>query len=434
MKEMMMNRIVAIMLSLFCLLDGNAQLSPYASFECKDGENVTIRSWGEAPKGKEAQTEAVKNAFRALLYEGIPGLNNAAPMMTNMDNSFDYRFFDNQYKRYLVSDPEKLFEEKVMGQKRAMMLVSIDTEGLKKAIRSAGASLSPFWQDRSAPTSIGSQAPKTAVRPSIVVIPYMADPKADFSMMAEYMADQPEVRSAINAVVSKFVANGYVTKDLVVLLQNSETSSLLASGSQSDVATEIVRQLPGDIIVTVDAQIKIDGDYRQCNLALNAVERQTGDQLATQNFTSGRYRLNDNPRLVAHAVDLMQSDFFSQLDRAFTRRIEEGLSMVIEFQLGQSVSDWNFDSPIPSSGDDFKVWLSDWLRSNSQDGAYERSVATDKFIRASVKVPLWDKDANRPFGPDEFASKLRLAVSKALDGEYGVKATEMGQRLIISIN
>lgn len=430
----MMNRIVAIILALFCLLNVNAQLSPYASFESKDGENVTIRSWGEALKGKEAQIEAVKNAFRALLYEGIPGLNNAAPMMTNIDNSFDYRFFDNQYKRYLVSDPEKLFEEKVMGQKRAMMLVSIDTEGLKKAIRSAGASLSPYWQDGADSASKRHQAPMPVIRPSIVVIPYMKDSKADFSLMAEYMADQPVVRSAINAVVSKFGANGYVTKDLVVLLQNSETSSLLASGSQSDVATEIVRQLPGDIIVTVDAQIKIDGDYRQCNLALNAVERQTGDQLASQSFTSGRYRINDNPRLVAHAVDLMQDDFFSQLDRAFKRRIEEGLSMVVEFQLDQSVSDWNFDSPIPSSGDDFKVWLSDWLRSNSQDGAYSRSASTDKFIRASVKVPLWDKDANRPFGPDEFASKLRLAVSNALDDEYGVKATEMGQRLIISIN
>lgn len=430
----MMNRIVVIMLALFCFLDGNAQLSPYASFESRNGDNVTIRSWGGAQKGKEAQTEAVKNAFRALLYEGIPGLNNAAPMMTNTDNSFDYRFFDNQYKRYLVSDPEKLYEEKVMGEKRAMMLVSIDTEGLKKAIRSAGASLSPFWQDRTDPISKGSQAQMTAVRPSIVVIPYMADPKADFLVMAEYLANQPEVRSAINAVVSKFGANGYVTKDLVVLLQNSETSSLLASGAQSDVATEIVRQLPGDIIVTVDVQIKVDGDYRQCNLTLNAVERQTGDQLASQSFTSGRYRLNDNPRLVAHAVDMMQNEFFSQLDRAFERRIEEGLSMIVEFQLGQTVSDWNFDSPIPSSGNDFKEWLSDWLRSNSQDGTYDRSAATDKFIRASVKVPLWDRDANRPFGPDEFASKLKRAISNTLDYEYGVKATEMGQRLIISIN
>ncbi len=97
------------------------------------------------------------------------------------------------------------------------------------------------------------------------------------------------------------------------------------------------------------------------------------------------------------------------------------------------MSDWNFDSPIPSSGDDFKEWLSDWLRLNSQYGAYDRSASTDKFIRASVKVPLWDNDANRPSGPDEFSSKLRRDVCKILDDEYGVKATEMGQKLIISI-
>lgn len=426
-------RIVAIILGMFGFLGGNAQSSQCVSFESKEGDNVTLRSLGSAQKGKEAQTEAVKNAFRALIYEGIPGLNNAAPMMTKPDNSFDYWFFDNQYKRYLVSDPEKLDEESVKGEKRTMMLVRIDTEGVRKAILSAGATLSPIWVNCLNPISVGKQAPMAALRPSIVVIPYMTDPSADFSEMAEYIADQPIVRSAINAVVSKFGENGYVTKDLIVLLQNSETSSLLASSAQSDVTTEIVRQLPGDIIVIVDVQIKCDGDYRQCFLALNAVERQTGDQLASQNFTSGRYRIKDDSRLVAHSVDLMQNDFFLQLDRAFHRRMEEGLSMLVEFQLDQSVSDWNFDSPIPSSGDDFKEWLSDWLRLNSQYGAYDRSASTDKFIRASVKVPLWDNDANRPSGPDEFSSKLRRDVCKILDDEYGVKATEMGQKLIISI-
>lgn len=429
----MMRRIAVILLALFYLLDGNAQVRPSASFESRNGEKVTICSWGRAQKSKEAQTEAVKNAFRALLYEGIPGLNDSVPMMARPDNSFDYRFFNNQYIRYLVSDPLKLSEKKTNGEKWVKMRVSIDTDGLKKAIRSAGASLSPLWREGLEATSIGRKAPMAVTRPSIVVIPYMGNTGADFSAMAEYMSDHPVVRSAVNAVVSKFGANGYVTKDLVAMLQNSETSSLIASGAQSDVTTEIVRQLPGDIIVTVDAMINNDGDYRQCNLALNAIERQTGNHLASHSFTSGRYRIDDNSRLVAHAVDMMQNDFFSQLDRAFRRRIEEGLPMVVEFQLAQSVSDWNFDSPVPSSGVDFKDWLSEWLRSHSHEGAYDRSAATDKFIRASVTVPLWDREANQTSGPDEFASKLRHAVIKTLDGEYGVKAIEMGQKLIITI-
>lgn len=387
-----------------------------------------------AQKGKEAQTEAVKNAFRVLLYDGIPGFHDGAPMMATRDKSFDYRFFDNQYIRYLTAEPVKVSEEKVQGQRRVIMLVSINTDGIAKAIKSAGAQLSPVWRGKVDQTAMTSQAPVAAVKPSIVVIPYMSDHGADFSDMAEYVGAEPSVRAAINAVASRFASKGYVTKDFVTMLQTSETSSLTSVGTQTDIVTEVVRQLPGDIIVTVDSRISSDGDYSRCELDLNAVERQTGDRLAAQGFNSGRYKLKDTSRLAAHAVEMMQDDFFSQIDRAFKKRIDEGLTMVVEFQLSESVNDWNFDDPIPSTGEDFKVWLSDWMYSNSQDRAYDRSAATDKFILATIKVPLWDTDTNRPLGPDVFASKLRRAVSKALGDEYGVKATELGQRLLITIN
>lgn len=295
--------------------------------------------------------------------------------------------------------------------------------------------MAPAWHERVNPTAATSQAPVAAVRPSIVVIPYSPVTGADFKSMAELAADSPVARSAVNAVASRFGEKGYVTKDYITLLQNSETAAITSSGTQSDALTEIVRQLPGDITVTVDAIIKPSGDYNQCTLNLKAVERQTGDQLAAQSFTSGRYKNSVSaPKLVSHAVEMMQDEFFNQLDESFKRRMARGLSMVIEFQLAESVNDWDFDSPTPGSGDDFKVWLSDWLRDHSQDNAYERSAATDKYIRATISVPLWDTVANHAYGPDSFASAVRKALRKVLDDEYGVKVTEMGQRLIVTIN
>lgn len=408
--------------------------SESVALQREDGPNVILRAVGIAPKSKEAQTEAIKNAFMALFYEGVPGLKNAVPMMVGQNRNFDDRFFSTQYINYLSAEPIKISEDKFQGQRRVLIELTTNTDRLKKAIASGGCSLSPVWKEKVEAASMTSQAPMAALKPSIVVIPYVPDAKADFEAMADYLTQDPAARSAITAVASRFGNHGYVTKDFMTLLQNSEMGALTSSGTQSDIMSDIVRQLPGDIIVTVDAIKNKDGEYSQCTINLNAVERQTGDQLASQRFVSGRYKIDDAPRLAAHAVEMMKDDFFSQLDQSFKRRIDEGLSMVMEFQLGESVSDWDFDMPFPSSKDDFKSWLSDWLRDHSQDRAYDRSLATDKFIRASIKIPLWDSDSNRPYGPDSFASQLKKAIRKALADEYDVKVTEMGQRLIVTIN
>lgn len=399
----------------------------------QDNGRAVLRSAGMAPKAKEAQADAVLNAFRAVLYDGVPGLQNGAPMLVGQNKSFDYRFFDTQYRRYLLSDPVKLSEDKIQGERRVTMEVAIDLEGLKKAVCSGGCTLSPVWKDQVDPGAKTSVAPMAAVRPSIVVIPYAYDSAADFQDMADLVSGSPTARAAVNAVAARFGDKGYVTKDFITLLQNSDMGALTSSGAQTDVLTEIVRQLPGDITVTVDAVVEPRGESSQCTLNLKAVERQTGDQLATQSFVSGRYKGVSGSKLVAHAVEMMNDDFFTQLDAAFKRRMDEGLPMVVEFQLGESVSDWDFDTPVPASGEDFKTWLSDWLRDHSQNRAYDRSAATDKYVRASINVPLWDSDTNRPYGPDSFASALRRALRKVLADEYDVKVTEMGQRLVVTI-
>lgn len=401
-------------------------------FERKDGTDLTLQTSGVAAKAKDAREEAVKNAFRTLFYEGIDGLNDGAPLLSGKNKSFDYRFFDTQYSKFLTSAPVAILEEKMQGQRHARMEITINIEKLKKAATSGGCTLSPQWKAAVNDNS-GESTNTYIVKPSVVVIPYLADTNADFETMVEYVKDNPIARSAVNAVSTHFSKMGYQTKDFVTLLQNSKTGDLTSSSTQTDVMTEVARQLPGDVVVTVKAAIDSNGEASQCTLNLKAVERHTGHQLAIQDFTSGRYRSSDGEKLVAHTVDMMPADFFSQLDRAFKRRLEEGLALVVEFQLSSSVSDWDFDSPIPSSGDDFKTWLGIWMRQYAQEGSYVRTAATDKYICNSIKIPVAGLSDGHSSGPDIFASKLKEAVRKVLDDEYGVKVTEMGQKLIVTI-
>lgn len=401
-------------------------------FERKDGTGITLQASGMAAKAKDAREEAVKNAFKALFYEGIDGLNDGVPLLIEKNKSFDYRFFDTQYTHFLTDTPISILEEKTQGQRHARMEVTINIEKLKKTATSGGCILSPQWKVADSDNT-GESKITSVAKPSIVVIPYMSETDADFEAMAECIKDNPVARSAVNAVSTHFSKMGYQTKDFVTLLQNSKTGDLTSSGAQTDVMTEVARQLPGDVVVTVKAVIDSNGESSQCTLNLKAVERHTGHQLAIQDFTSGRYRSSDEEKLVTHTVDMMPADFFSQLDRAFKRRLEEGLAIVVEFQLSSSVSDWDFDSPIPSSGDDFKTWLGIWMRQHAQEGSYVRTAATDKYISNSIKIPLIGLSDGHSSGPDIFASKLKESVRKVLDDEYGVKITEMGQKLIVTI-
>lgn len=394
--------------------------------------NIILHSIGIASKAKEAREEAIKNAFRTLFYDGIPGLSDGIPLLTEKNKSFDYRFFDSQYPKYINSDPTIISDEKHNGQRHVVLEVSINIEKLKKAALSGGCNISPRWET-SESTIPATSVTSMAIRPSIVVIPAMQNPDADFEAMAEYVKDNSIIESAINAVATNFSKMGYTTKDFATLLQNSKTAALTSSSAQTDVITELVRQLPGDVVVSVDAEIDSNGELSSCRLYLKAIERQTGDQLALQEFISGRYRSSDFRRLVTHAVDKMPDDFFHQLDNSFQNRIKDGVNIIVEFQLGSSVSDWDFDSPLTSSEEDFKSWLSKWMRENCIRNSYTNVSATDKFIRCTMKIPLWDSTKNQAAGTDTFATSLKSSLLKALDNEYGVKVTEMGQRLIITI-
>ncbi len=55
---------------------------------------ITLHSTGIASKAKEAREEALKNTFKTLFYDGIPGLSDEIPLLTEKNKSFDYRFFE----------------------------------------------------------------------------------------------------------------------------------------------------------------------------------------------------------------------------------------------------------------------------------------------------------------------------------------------------
>ncbi len=399
------------------------------TLEGRDGDEVTLISAAVAPKSAAAETLAVKQALFAIMERGVEGLNGGQPMLLSPNKAFNYTFYkENKYLNCLAGNPLKLDESKVGGERRVRVKVRVNLARLKADLAAAGCILSPAWQDKGRASSTAS------LNPTIVVVPYMpAGTDDSFEGMKAFIDSLPAVRHALNAVSSQFAAHGYKTRDFTTMAANSKTDDLLMEGTQTDAATMVIQQLPGDIVVRVQLDVANEGNKGQCALTVDAVERQTAAKLCSASFSSGQYMTTNAILLTDNAVKKIEKPFFSQLEQAFARTVENGREMKLEFLLGDTVADWDFDTETPVTEADFKEVLEEWLRSRACGGVYDMSQNNDKFIAASINIPLWDAEKGRSYTLGNFNSELRKFLKSHLGDAYRAKVTAMGQKLIITI-
>lgn len=393
------------------------------------GNLVSLQSSASAEKKKDAEDLAIKSAFHTLLTSGIEGLKNGTPMLTELPNDYKFRFFsEGRYINFIEGTPQVTRKKKIANQHRYTVQVLIDLKSLKSDLETNRLPLSPSWSDRK------KAAATAALNPMIVIVPYVdASTGYSFDAMRQQFEGDQIKRLTIDKVAEAFQKHGYKTYDFINILQDSKINDMLRQGSQTDDATMIVQNLPGDIVVTAEVNVSQRGSVSELNLNIRALEKQTSGRLATQNFNSGGLYTKDPATLVSFAVNKIQSDFFSQLDAAFNDIVRKGREVNIEMNLSESVSDWDFESDSPETGDYFKDVLDEWLRDNAMQQVYDMSRSTDKYIRISIKVPLWDMDKNRPFTLSNFSSKLRRFFRQQLGDMYKASTTSMGQKIVVTI-
>ena len=329
---------------------------------------------------------------------------------------YDYRFFhENRYIQYMSQEPRKLNNDKIKGNNLTTVVVYINTKGLKAELLRNKLPLSPAWADAKAVNATAS------LNPTIVVVPNTtAETGYSFEAMRTIIENDPVQRYAIDRVAEEFQKNGFKTRDFVTQLQNAKTSNFLREGTQTDDASMLVSQLPGDIVVTVDCVVEtLNSGTSAAMLNISAVEKQTAGRLATKTFESGQYHTTEHNRLADYAVKKISKDFFSQLQDSFDAMVKKGREVSMELALAENV-DWDFDSDAPASGEFFKDALEEWLRENSFQSNYSN-------------VPLWDQEKNRSFTLSNFGSNFRKFLKSHLGEDYKPKIASMGQKMLITI-
>ncbi len=396
----------------------------------QDETSVTVIASAVAEKKKDAKILAAKSAFHTLLHSGIKGVKNGVPITTVERKDYDYRFFnEDRYINYIRGEIQDVDDAKINGRHRVYVRLTILTKSLCSDLEYNKIPLSPGWSD---PTKVKSTA---SLNPTIVIIPQLdASDGEGFEDMRNAIESDPIKRHVIDQLANEFNRHDFKTRDFVSILNNSKNSALIRQGSQTDIGTQIVQVLPGDIIVTVDIRIETDRNRQsECILGIRAVENQTNGNLASVSFASGKYYTSNGNELANYALRKIKSDFFTQLKNSFEDMVTKGREVYIDMTIAETVTDWDFEQDTPVSGEYFKDALEEWLRSHAHQSVYDMSNSTDKYIHATINVPLWNHERNRSYTLSNFSSDLRRFFKKHLGDNYKASITAMGQKLEIVI-
>lgn len=419
-----------VIMILCCVLPGAAQnYSDDVQFVSGDENTVTVTASAVAPKKKDAETLAAKSAFNCLLHTGVAGLKDGNPILAETKRDYDYRLFnEGRYITYIIGVPKTLSTKKIANNQHATVTLTINLKTLRADLTRNKQVLSPAWADAK------KQQPTSALNPTIVVVPY-TDSSDGYSYedMRTRIEQHPVERYAVERVAEAFQNHGFKTRDFIAQLQNSKNRDMLREGSQSDDATMIVRELPGDIVVTVGVRTQSQGNTTRVGIDTRAVEKQTAGRLATKTFESGYYHTTDTAFLVREAIKNIEADFFAQLSASFEQMISKGREVQLDLNISETVADWDFEQDAPASGEYFKDALDEWLRENAFNGIYDMSRSTDKYISVSINVPLWNAEKNRTYTLSNFGSDLRKFFKQHLGDDYKANITSMGQSMTVMI-
>lgn len=395
----------------------------------QNGGEITVRSVYTAPKSGDAVEDATAAAFNVIMTRGIPGLHNGQPMLEGDSRSFLYRFFHEKiYLRYVSGKPAKESETKIQGMKQVSVRLTIRIDAVMKMAQGGGAVINPAWTGGK-----GETKATASLNPSVVVVPQLSGQSQDFEAMKEALEEDATLAYAVNEISNIFAREGYKTRDVRTVLANAKTADFVNDGVQDDNRSMVLRSLPGDIVVFVDLKVTTNGNRSNCMLAIDAVEKQTGVKIGGNAFNSGEFLTQNHNELVNYSMKKIRKDFFTDMQSAFQRMVAEGRRMVIEFSLGSGVFDWDFDTPTPNGDNDFIEALEDFLQDNSCGGVYEIGQSSDKFVGASINIPIWDAEKGRGYTMSNFASALKKFLRAEIGDSYKPTVTSMGQKIFVTI-
>lgn len=127
-------------LSLVLFSCSPVQYSSIVKFENKESSgSYILSSTGSSKKATEAITNAEKNAFKVVLFKGLPGTDLSIPLVENQAAAevehkayFDRFFNENGYTAFIMNRNTSFPTNKIKGGYETSVIVKINLQALRK--------------------------------------------------------------------------------------------------------------------------------------------------------------------------------------------------------------------------------------------------------------------------------------------------------------
>ena len=138
-----MRQTIYLIIAILGLHSCSPKLQPYSgevNFLYKEAQGtIAVKSTGYGKNQSDAVMDAQKNAFKVLIFKGLPGTELNVPLIENENDAkskhADYfkKFFDEgNYKTFMMSSTESSNLIKMKGTKKITVDVKINYNSLRK--------------------------------------------------------------------------------------------------------------------------------------------------------------------------------------------------------------------------------------------------------------------------------------------------------------
>ncbi len=372
----MLKKIVVLALSLAVILPASAQnYSTNASLKEVIGNYAVVESTGIAPSKKEAIEMAKKSVIYTYLFQGIDGLNDGDPVLSDTESKDAKEYINrilgtSNYANYIrnctIADQTTKTADK---QIQVFATVELYHQALKRTLEKAGLSGRPAEEIKMKETQ------QKIAMPTVMVVPFRKDGQS----YVDAYNNSADIRLAISNVNEAFINEGVETKDLRVSLNNAETYAV-RMGDNMSLDDMILINSGADISVNVEMSKDVTSEGTRLYMRLQAVELATGNTLADVSAPSGRKRASVEMISMPMSRGLVQQ-LIQQVSTRLATKIETGQAVSVRFTIDPN-SAVNMSTEIVDYTP-LSDLLVGWVKRHALNGRYHSQGRTSTLLAFS---------------------------------------------------
>lgn len=224
----------------------------------------------------------------------------------------------------------------------------------------------------------------------------------------------PEVVSKIGELLTDL---GYSLKDAEREIQsisfkvaedNNTTSTSSGSSLQETPLDILKRRLKSDIVILLWWKLNREQKGRSITFTIEAFDSYTNKRIATSTGTS---KVSDDPTSIVlqKCVKSNIKTFDNQMSNWYNNQKTEGREIALTIRCWDS---WDKNLETEYKGEELVDCIQDWLRSNTVNGGFNLTDASESFCQfEQVRIPLFD-DNGTALDARSFATLLRKEFQK----------------------